>query len=211
MSDVAHASLTGSSLHDCKGIDAASANTVRVADGAGGGSWTSLPLEALSPEANPFGSALLHVREEQANTVNGGSSITASTWSTLTLNTTKTNEITGSSLAGNQVTLPAGDYYVEASGINGITLGGTVFLKYRVRFYDVTHATELVLGPNEGMSSFIGTSHNNVARLAGRFTLASPSATALQFYNTWGSTNGGWATGAGSTEVYAEVRIWKIG
>jgi hypothetical protein len=37
-----HASLTGASLHESKGVAAATAGTVYVADGAGSGSWTTL-------------------------------------------------------------------------------------------------------------------------------------------------------------------------
>lgn len=42
MANVAHASLTGSQLHEPKGVAAASANTVYAADGAGSGAWTDV-------------------------------------------------------------------------------------------------------------------------------------------------------------------------
>lgn len=40
MADVAHSTLTGSDLHECKGTASATASSVRVADGSGSGSWT---------------------------------------------------------------------------------------------------------------------------------------------------------------------------
>lgn len=45
---VAHSTLTGAELHDCKGIDAASANTVRVADGAGSGAWQKVTSNEIN-------------------------------------------------------------------------------------------------------------------------------------------------------------------
>lgn len=41
MANVSHASLTGSNLHEPKGISSASSGTVYIADGAGSGAWTS--------------------------------------------------------------------------------------------------------------------------------------------------------------------------
>lgn len=42
MANVEHASLTGASLHEPKGVAAASQGQVYVADGSGSGAWTSL-------------------------------------------------------------------------------------------------------------------------------------------------------------------------
>ena len=39
---VAHSGLTGGELHECKGADAASINTVRVSNGSGGGAWQKI-------------------------------------------------------------------------------------------------------------------------------------------------------------------------
>lgn len=44
-----HRDLTGASLHESKGVDAASANTVYVANGAGSGTWSKLPAVAVDP------------------------------------------------------------------------------------------------------------------------------------------------------------------
>jgi hypothetical protein len=45
---VAHATLTGAELHECKGADAASANTVRVSDGAGSGTWQKIAVDQIN-------------------------------------------------------------------------------------------------------------------------------------------------------------------
>lgn len=42
MTDSAHASLTGADLHEPKGVDSASAQTVYVANGSGSGAWTGV-------------------------------------------------------------------------------------------------------------------------------------------------------------------------
>lgn len=42
-----HRDLTGASLHESKGVDAAAADTVYVANGAGSGTWSKLPAAAV--------------------------------------------------------------------------------------------------------------------------------------------------------------------
>jgi hypothetical protein len=44
---VQHNTLTGADLHECKGADAAAVNTVRVADGAGSGTWKKLTVDSI--------------------------------------------------------------------------------------------------------------------------------------------------------------------
>ncbi len=45
---VDHSTLTGAELHECKGADAASANTVRVSDGSGSGTWQKLTIDSVN-------------------------------------------------------------------------------------------------------------------------------------------------------------------
>lgn len=44
---VAHSTLTGSELHECKGADSAAANTVRVANGSGSGTWQKITASSM--------------------------------------------------------------------------------------------------------------------------------------------------------------------
>ncbi|MBK9322713.1 MAG: hypothetical protein IPM97_07165 [Bdellovibrionaceae bacterium] len=60
---------------------------------------------------------LLIVDEKPANTAGG--TFTSGSWQTRTLNTTRFNTIPGASLASNQITLPAGTYYVRAVAPTG--------------------------------------------------------------------------------------------
>jgi hypothetical protein len=48
MANVQHSALTGTDLHEPKGVAAASANRVYVSDGAGSGSWAKVPLQTLT-------------------------------------------------------------------------------------------------------------------------------------------------------------------
>lgn len=45
---VDHVDLTGAELHEPKGVDAAAANRVYVSDGAGSGTWTTLPVASIN-------------------------------------------------------------------------------------------------------------------------------------------------------------------
>jgi hypothetical protein len=52
MANVQHSTLTGSDLHEPKGIAAASANTVYVADGAASGAWTATTSLTITIDIN---------------------------------------------------------------------------------------------------------------------------------------------------------------
>lgn len=54
---VAHAALTGAELHEPKGADGASANTVYIADGAGSGDWNILDYNSL-PDGTVIGHSI---------------------------------------------------------------------------------------------------------------------------------------------------------
>lgn len=49
MADVEHKDLTGADLHEPKGVDAASVNTLYIADGAGSGAWAKVGGSQIDP------------------------------------------------------------------------------------------------------------------------------------------------------------------
>jgi hypothetical protein len=197
-----HSSLTGLDLHEPKGADSASANQVYVANGLGGGTWQKLDGNSLATTANPFGKQLLHVREQQASSVNSPVILNASVWSDRTFNTTLTNEIPGASISITNVTLPAGTYYFEAYSIGNLSTAGF----QKLRLYDATTPVVLIEGVHTGVST---TSDNVSISLRGRFTLPLAKVVRLeQFTNQAG--NGGIASTAGSVEVYCELLVWKL-
>lgn len=161
-------------------------------------------VKAYVDNNQAFSNNLLHVREEQAaNTAGGG--FTSGAWQTRILNTTVTNEISGASLASNQITLPAGDYYIEAFApafrVNG----------HKVKLYNDSDSADIRLGSTEWSSA--GASYANTrSNVFGKFTLAAEKDLELQHRceTTRGTDGFGLAANVGATEVYAEVRIWKL-
>jgi len=152
-----------------------------------------------------FESALLHVQDRQASGAEGGSS-TANTWVTRVLNTVLTNEISGASLASNQVTLPIGDYYVTASCPSQQTIG-----RMQARLYDITGAAELL----RGYSSY--DQSGNRAIVEGRFSVTVETVIELRHNCQIGVATRGLGTGTGVSvtgiagEVFSDLKIWKVG
>lgn len=158
----------------------------------------------LSAVSGGFANQLLHVRETQISGTAGGT-FTSGADTARTLNTTVTNEISGASLAANQITLPAGTFYIEASApAHQADL-------HRAWLYDTTGAANLVMGTSEQSSG----SANTVTRshVSGRFTLSTSSVLELRHRcsRTQASNGYGLASGfGGANEIYADIRIWKI-
>ena len=116
--------------------------------------------------ANSFvGSALklLHVQDEKGTTTHGGSA-SANTDNIRDLNTVKTNEISGASLSSNQITLPAGTYFVEAWA------SGLAVDHHRAFLYNVTDSDIEVLGMQIFNSAF-NTLTSGFSPVYGRFTI----------------------------------------
>lgn len=153
---------------------------------------------------------LLHVREEQAANTQSASGITTSTWNTLVLNTTKTNEITGASLTSNQITLPAGTFEIEAlANWYSTASSGTAGLK--TRLMNITDATVVLYGLNQSLvvSGGGAVATQCTATLRGRFTLAGTKALELQMYRV-GNAGAALALNQG-VEVYTDVLIKRVG
>ena len=150
-----------------------------------------------------FAGRLLHVRDEKASGTDGGT-FTNGAWRTRDLNTVKTNEIAGASLAGNQLTLPAGSYYVEALA------PAQAVNCHKARLFNLTTGEELIMGTSE-----YGTTSGPVTKsqITGRFVLAGQSVVLLEHMcQSTDTLNGfGIAAGfAGGSEVYSELKIWKV-
>lgn len=146
---------------------------------------------------------LLHVRDEKASGTNGGS-FTSGAWQTRTLNTVKTNEISGASLASNLVTLPAGTYEIEASA-PAYNCG-----RHQTRLYDTTGAAALVVGTSEYAGS--GDRPQTRSFVRGRFMLSVESVVRLDHRcQTTSNLIGLGVPGSFASEVYAEALIREVG
>lgn len=159
----------------------------------------------ISRGAPAFEYALLHVRDEKATGTAGGT-FTAGALRTRDLNTVKTNEIVGASLASNQITLPAGTYFIDAEA------PAYIVGEHKALLRNVTDGTNTIIGSNE----FVGTGAqaSSFCRVMGRFTIAAAKVFEIQHYaqNTGATTGFGRQTSlAGAfTEVYTDVKIWKV-
>jgi len=115
---------------------------------------------------------LLHVRDERAGGTAGGGSSAGT--QTRTVQTVKTNEITGASLgASNDITLPAGTYDIDIRA----TVGGAVGL-HKLRLYNTT--TAAYIATSEGLNATATAA--GAATLVTTLTLAAPSVIEIRHY-----------------------------
>ena len=150
-----------------------------------------------------FESQLLHVRDEKASETQGGASISGS--QTRVLNTVVTNEISGASLSSNQITLPAGTYFIHASA--------PIFnsSNHKLYLHNVTDATQEIIGTVQYTDNAASVMTDSFVH--GRFTIASTKVFELRHYVSVAKGTNGLGVGynIGSTiNIYANVMIWKV-
>ena len=224
MANVEHSVLTGSDLHEPKAIAAAAANRVYVSDGAGSGSWTTVPAAAITAAGVlVFQSQLFHIRDERSSGTDGDN-MTVSTWNTRTLNTEKTDELS-ITLGGSTIPLLAGTYYIEVDAVTyftGTSVAGVLdAVTSKLRLRNITDSTTLVVGLSTKFQENDDGGGNNqfcewmlYPRLSGRFTLAGAKSVEIQNWVTNAlsspTTKGGKAISSGENEVYTDLRLWKL-
>ena len=173
-----------------------------------GGAWVwgapdlSVTVAMLAADAKgKFETQLLHI-QDQKNSGIDGDGILSGAWRTRVLNVVLTNEIPGSSLASNQITLPAGIYFVMASaGCYGPE-------RHQAKLYNITDAADILIGTSE---------YNNAAVygiqtrsfVTGRFTLSAAKVIELR-HQVQVNATGGVASNWGVVEIYSDVKIWKM-
>ena len=150
-----------------------------------------------------FETQLLHIQDQKSSGTHAGASST-DTVHTRVLNTVVTNEITGASLSSNQITLPSGTYYINAS------CPSFTGSKTKAILYNTTDSSNAVIGQNAKTDNTLG-----FATLSGRFTISAQKVFEVRHYfETSRGTDGlGNSVGGESgfaPEVYADVQIWKV-
>lgn len=150
-----------------------------------------------------FESALFHAQDQKASGTVGGPAVVG--WQKRTINTVVLNEIPGADLlVSNNITLPAGEYYIVASfSINSAN-------KSRLRVYDETNSAVKFVGRTE----YTQTGHDVVwSELAGRFSVAAEADFSITHYsgNTTNTNHFGIPATTGDAEIYSDVKVWKIG
>lgn len=144
------------------------------------------------------------VRDEKPSGTNGGPSISGV--QTRVLNTVVDNTITGATLSGNQITLPAGTYRVVGTAPSTGNNGARAYL------YNVTDSSVAVLG-RQGNTTASGVGDIVVVEsgMRGRFAISEPKVFEVRHYTesaqvTYGL---GSAVSNGGNEIYTEVEITK--
>jgi hypothetical protein len=150
--------------------------------------------------ANPFANNLAHFRQEFPAGTHGQSTSTG--WNTIILNTEKINLISGASLSSNQITLPAGTYFVQGFCPSDVSDQSKPVL------YNVSDSTYDIVGLN--LQSYDTGGGASLHPLVGTLTFASTKVFELRF---WAGNSGvvGWTTNTNVTpECYVDLLIWKI-
>jgi len=182
---------------------------------------------AASPDAgNPFATMddvsglgsgvlsvdnLLYIEDQKGNGVSGGNSV-GGTQNVRDLNTKVVDNITGASLATNQITLPAGTYKVEFSA-PAVDSGN---LRHKTRLRNISDSTTPIVGSSEytdGESGGWEGDGMSTTRSVGSglFTIAGTKVFELQTYCSAPYSDGlGLAVSSGDIEVYSQIKIWKV-
>lgn len=148
---------------------------------------------------------LLHVQDEKSSGTNGGT-FTAGAWRTRTFNKVKTNSISGASLASNQITLPAGTYFVM------FTAPCYAVDHNATRLQAITPSAQTLLFGKSLFSWSAGSSsaHQSVI---GVITLDAQTTMELQHISTATAVDTGFGkndAALGTTAVLSEGLIWKV-
>jgi hypothetical protein len=191
----------GSSLVAATG--SLNANLASQAEAEAGSDTTKLMTSQRVKQADAFRSRLFHVREELTSGSTPADSSGTNSWNTRVVNTSVTNEISGASLATNQITLPAGTYYIDANA----PAWGTN--SHRLKLYNVTDATDTLLGACEYSQTGAGDITQSRSTVRGRFTIAGTKAFELRHWSARNGASLGRAASTGQSEHYTEALIWR--
>ena len=144
--------------------------------------------------------AYFHAQEQEPSGVQGGSSVTGV--NVRVLNTVLTNTITGASLASNQITLPAGSYYIRGSAPAYLSGG------FKTSLYNVTSSSFSLIGTSESSSG-----EQSRSFFQGIVTISGSTVFQVEtFTSASQSGNGlGTATVQGIVEIYSDIEIWQLG
>jgi hypothetical protein len=146
-----------------------------------------------------------YFRDEQTSGTNGGT-FTSGSFVTRVLNSTVVNTISGCTLTSNQVSLPAGTYWIigNAPALNCDS--------HRALIYNVTDSATALLGASGSLSTSATVNDGSIAIVQGPITIASTKTISLRHRcQTTRATNGlGLAASFSETEIYAQLWIWKV-
>lgn len=150
--------------------------------------------------------SMLHVADERSSGT-AGDSLSATNYVTRTLNTVKTNTISGASVASNTITLPAGTYFFD------VTAQASDCGSNHIRLRNTTDSSTALMG-STGWVGYPG-AHSSITApsiLMGQVTITSPKSFQIQHYcKEYSGTGGVPSTDGTEKEIYLNVIIRKIG
>jgi hypothetical protein len=166
-------------------------------------SGATAPEWAAAAAGGAFESKLLQVIDEKANNSAGGASTTGS-FLTRDLNTVVTNEITSAALSSDQISLPAGTYYIQAS------VPAYESSAIQAKLYNITDTADELIGYGTGVNGSDGT--GGWALVIGRFTIADTKVFEIQMRFGGAKVNNGQGLemNYGVVEHYTMVQIWQM-
>ena len=173
-------------------VDSANAYGLLTYSGTANG-WV-LTNASVGPPV--VGKPLLQVQDQKVSGTSGGTSINGT--QTRTLTTIVQNDIAGASLGNNQITLPAGIYYLDIS----VPSGSDMASASKVRLYNITTSTYIAEG--------INTVRFGNCCLLGQFIFSNTTTLEVRFYTTAAVANGLGTPCTQGIEVYTDVKIWKL-
>ena len=177
----------------------------------GAPSPNGIALGSINPDQldyNPYASRMLYVRDEKTDATPGGSSVAGV--NQRDLNTVVINNISGASLGSNQITLPAGTYYIDATAPSYLS-NRTCLDLYNVTDFGIQLP---------GSPTYSGATGATVVpdKVRGEFTITGTKVFRLNHYCETarvtfglGVEVGSAFTGRNTNEIYTECRIWRIG
>jgi hypothetical protein len=153
---------------------------------------------------SPLVQRVATIKDVKANNTQGGASTT--TYSTRVLNTLEDPTGIISSLASNQFTLSAGEYYIDAAA----PYHGTVDTS-KARLQNITDGTTALLGSSSPRTGTANLGHG-FSPIVGRVILSSTKVFEIQQRTTLAQATSGFgvACNFGDDEVYTTVKITKI-
>jgi hypothetical protein len=167
------------------------------------GTDTSRAITAagLTAFTQTWGHAPDVIVEDQKSSGTSGGTFTSGAWQTRTLNTLVRNHGTLASLSTDQLTLPAGTYYIAWSapgfGVNS----------HQTRLQNITDTATVATGTSEFCSGSGAQTSSSGSIVV---TLAASKTFEMQHRCTVTSATSGFGVGAGiTTEVYTRVEITK--
>jgi hypothetical protein len=159
----------------------------------------------------PFVDLFMLLTDERPIDTDGGTA-SSGNWNTRILNTENVNGIAGATLAANRITLPDGEYHIEFDSVFNTDAQGPLGM-VRTRFHNITDNIAEVLSMSEAVDGGAQQQANAISKGCGRFTVAGgPKEYELQYQVEYTRQDRGLGVASGfDTEIYAIVKIWKVG